>query len=66
MHFIENIKKMNVPWDASSYSVIEHNSSDFVAADIKIIKPVVSKDTINSKEIYIPPIIEKELNNYII
>ena len=66
MQFIENIKKRNGPWDASSFNFINHNSHDFVKEAIKIMDPGVSKESVNSKEIYIPSIIKEELKNYII
>ena len=64
--FIEEVKKINGPWDLKSYSPLSKSCQDFVVAALQVIKPGYSPQFINLKNTTdeVPAIIEDELKKH--
>jgi len=63
--FLEEVKKINGPWNLKSYSPLNKSCQDFVVAALKVIKPGFSRELVYfQKEEEIPAVIEEELKKH--
>jgi hypothetical protein len=62
-NFLEQVKKINGPWDLKSYDAVNKSCQNFVVAAIQVIKPGFSEQfvTIKAENNQIPVIINNEL-----
>jgi hypothetical protein len=61
--FIEEVKKINGPWDLKSYDPVKKSCQDFVVAALQVIKPGFSEQLVTMKyqDFKIPVVVETEL-----
>jgi hypothetical protein len=65
-NFIEEVKKINGPWDIKSYDPMKKSCQEFVVAALQVIRPGFSNQLVNLKNSNdpIPEVIERELQKY--
>lgn len=64
--FLDEVKKINGPWDLKSYDPVKKSCQDFVVAALQVIKPGFNEQMVNIKmeNFEIPVIIDTELKKH--